>query len=119
MSTPNSEPNGSENDCIFDYVEKQNQTPVIVLPLSTERVVDVWSFLSALHEVLINNDTETASEMVEWLGCVIYDSLLNEAPKKPDRKTIAQIYRKETENFDERLEQFLRSLESDGNGKAN
>ena len=118
MFTPNWDPNGSKKDCIFDYVEKRGETPIVVLPLANGRMVDVWTFLVALHDELEAEDITTAMEMVEWIGTVVYDSLSN-LPKQEKPKNIAEIYRKETSNFDERLEQFLRSLEGDGNGKTN
>ena len=128
MSSQSSEPTGSwsesmddddyEFEDIFETVNKLNKTPVIVLPLPDGRAIDVWTFLSALSEVMDVGDENTAWEMLQWLGRVIYDAI-ESIPKseKFDKKTIAQIYRKETENFDERFEQFLKSLE-DGNGQA-
>lgn len=103
---------------IFETADKMGKTPVIVLPLPDGRAIDVWTFLSALSEVVDDGDDSTAYEMIQWLGHVIYDALESVAkPEKFDKKTIAQIYRKETENFDERFEQFLKSLE-DGNEQA-
>lgn len=106
-------------DDIFEQADNEGKTPVVVLPLPDGRMLDVWTFLAALDEVLNQDDTETALEMVQWLGNIIYEAMKSmPKPDKPDKKTIAQIYRKETENFDERFEQFLKSLESDSDGKA-
>jgi hypothetical protein len=102
-------------DDIFEHAEKIGKTPVIVLPLPDGRMIDVWTFLAALYEVLDDDDSQTGFEMVLWLGNVIYEAMESiPKPEKIDKKNIAQIYRKETENFDERFEQFLKSLE-DGN----
>ena len=100
-------------DDIFEYAANQSKTPVVVLPLPDGRMIDVWTFLAALYEVLDNDDSQTAFEMVSWLGNVIYEAMETVVEKKPDKKSIAQIYRKETENFDERFEQFLRDLENE------
>lgn len=122
MSSQSSEPTGSwrkSMDDIFEHAEKTGKTPVIVLPLPDGRMIDVWTFLAALHEVLDDDDSQTGFEMVHWLGNVIYEAMESVAkPDKPDKKTIAQIYRKETENFDERFEQFLRQLEEENKGGA-
>jgi hypothetical protein len=99
-------------DDIFERADRDGKAPVVVLPLPDGRMIDVWTFLAALHEVLDDDDSQTGFEMVLWLGNVIYEAM--EAVPKPDKKSITQIYRKETENFDERLEQFLKSLEGDG-----
>ena len=101
-----------DEDNIFEYAARQSKSPVVVLPLPDGRLIDVWTFLAALHEVLDGEDSETAFEMVEWLANVIYDGM-QAAEVKLDKKSIAQIYRKETENFDERFEQFLRDLENE------
>lgn len=123
MHTPDSEQSGSERDSmddIFEHADKNGKTPVVVLPLPDGRMIDVWTFLAALHEVLDDDDSQTAFEMVQWLGNVIYEAMESiPKPKKPDKKTIAQIYRKETENFDERFEQFLQQLEREGKGESN
>ena len=104
-----------EYEDIFETVDKMGKSPVVVLPLPDGKAIDVWTFLSALSEVMNTGDENTAWEMLQWLGRVIYDALESvPKPEKFDKKTIAQIYRKETENFDERFEQFLKSLE-DGN----
>ena len=108
-----------EYEDIFKTVDKMNKSPVIVLPLPDGRAIDVWTFLSALSEVMDAGDENTAWEMMQWLGRVIYNALDSVAkPEKLDKKTIAQIYRKETENFDERFEQFLRQLERETKGET-
>lgn len=100
---------------IFNFVEKNTSSPVVVLPLPDGKMIDVWSFLAALYEVLDEDDAQTAQEMVEWLGIIIYKSaqVLEDKPNK--KKNISQIYRKETENFDERLEKFRASLDEETN----
>jgi phytoene dehydrogenase-like protein len=98
---------------IFEYASQQSKSPVVVLPLPDGKIIDVWTFLAALYEVLDADDSQTAQEMVEWLGNVIYEGMESVVEKKLDKKNIAQIYRKETENFDERFEQFLRELEKE------
>lgn len=108
-----------EYEDIFETVNMSNKTPVVVLPLPDGRALDIWTFLSALSEVINDGDDSTAYEMIQWIGHVIYEGVMSVAKKEPlDKKTIAQIYRKETENFDERFEQFLKSLEGDKGGEA-
>jgi hypothetical protein len=103
-----------DEEDIFEYASHNGGSPVVVLPLPDGRMIDVWTFLAALYEVLDNDDAQTAQEMVEWLGNVIYEGMKAVADSKPIKKNnIAQIYRKETENFDERFEQFLRELEEE------
>lgn len=101
---------------IFTHVEKMRINPVIVLPLPDGKAIDVWTFLAALYEVLDQDDSSTAQEMVEWLGIVIHKSMHELQEEKPRKsKNIAQIYKKETENFDERLEKFRASLDEETN----
>jgi phytoene dehydrogenase-like protein len=102
-----------DEEDVFEYASRNGGSPVVVLPLPDGRMVDVWTFLAALYEVLDADDAKTAQEMVEWLGNVIYEGMQHITDKKIDKKNIAQIYRKETENFDERFEQFLRELEEE------
>lgn len=123
MSSRNLGPNGSWRESMDDIEDifahaRGKETPMVVLPLPDGKMIDVWTFLAALNEVLMDDDSETAFEMVQWLGFVIFDSMKTVVEKKLDKKSIAQIYRKETENFDERFEQFLKSLESDSDGQA-
>jgi phytoene dehydrogenase-like protein len=99
---------------VFDHASRKSKAPAVILPLPDGKMIDVWTFLAALFEVLDNDDAQTAQEMVEWLGNVIYEGMEAVADTKPKKKNnIAQIYRKETENFDERFEQFLRELEEE------
>lgn len=101
---------------IFAHVEKMRINPVIVLPLPDGKMIDVWTFLAALYEVLDQDDSNTAQEMVEWLGIIIHKSMHELQEEKPKKsKNIAQIYKKETENFDERLEKFRASLDEETN----
>ena len=74
MSTPSSEPSGSWRESMDDYedifetVDKMGKSPVIVLPLPDGRAIDVWTFLSALSEVVDDGDDSTAYEMIQWLA---------------------------------------------------
>ena len=101
---------------IFAHVEKIGSSPVVVLPLPDGKMIDVWTFLAALYEVLDQDDSSTAQEMVEWLGIIIHKAMQAQEEEKPKKsKNIAQIYKKETENFDERLEKFRASLDEETN----
>jgi hypothetical protein len=104
---------------IFEHVEEHGKIPVVLLPLPDGKMIDVWTFLAALYEVVDGEDMQSASDMIQWLGTIIFEAMdAVPMPEKPNQKTIAQIFRKETENFDEKFEKFLKSLEGETDGKA-
>jgi hypothetical protein len=95
---------------IFVHSEHSGNFPTVILPIAEDNIVDVWFWLSILHDTLGQGEQDNARDMVEWLAIMIFEGM-EEGQK--DAKRILRKIKEETKDFDSKLEAFMRELDDE------